>query len=639
MSHRFRRGTASRTPRASPDALFSPPRSSNAGISSVIHPLPTDADADGVAWAKWDALDTRRLLLLGYQSGAIQVWDVTELDAVYEVLNLSGTFSKSAVPLSASIPPTPPTAPPVTSRIDAFIRVRPLLMVLLHTAELCVYSLASHALVKRVAVGSTVVERPVKDCSLHVSELFVVVGTVVGNDMSLYLYVNTNMSNLSKSAIHDVSVHLLSAYDLTPLHTIPLSAGGHLPTISLSHRLLAVPLSPFTNKSSRYGRAPTLQSGIAVLKDGASRAGSIQTEVATTARGVWSGISSAASNALGGLVSGASGSASSTSSSRWLFSSSRSAPNPSVLAEHIPASSGPTPHRRSGDRRPSSQTNLTAFRGLPGANLLKWSPNSDLDNPEVSAEPAKPQWIALYDLQPLIDRMRSLTEEPAAPFLLAHFPFNLSSTSPAAAPSQPTVLGVVSSISALSISPSGSLLAVADGDGTMVKVFHVRSQGSLAWRDAHPVQHPASPRPPRPPSLSSSPSDAFSSPRMRRKSSVSSSGGRPTVTSGGSDASGPSAAVAGAGVTTPSRKNVWHVYDLVRGVTRATVESIVWSHDERWVGVGTATGTLRKLQETAKCPKSRIITYTQIYLQPTPMAAHRTRLRTLTAVFAISRNS
>jgi hypothetical protein len=336
-----------------------------------------------------------------------------------------------------------------------------------------------------------------------------------------------------------------------------------------------------------------------VLKDGASRAGSIQTEVATTARGVWSGISSAASNALGGLMSGTSGSASTSSSGRWPFS--RSAPNPSVLAQHPPASSGPTPSRHGSDRRLYSQANLTSLRGLPGANLLKWSPNSDLDNPEVSTEPAKPQWIALYDLQPLLDGLRSLTDEPAAPFLLAHFPFNLSSAS-AAIPSQPTVLGAVSSISALSISPSGSLLAAADGDGTMVKVFHVRSQGSLAWRDAHPVQHPASPRPPRPPSLSSSPSDTFSSPRMRRRSSVSSSGGRPIVTpGGGSDTSGTSA-MAGAGVTTPSRKNVWHVYDLVRGITRATVESIVWSHDERWVGVGTATGTLRKLQMTTKCP-------------------------------------
>jgi len=336
---------------------------------------------------------------------------------------------------------------------------------------------------------------------------------------------------------------------------------------------------------------------MAVLKDGASRAGSIQTEVATTARGVWSGISSAASNALGGLMSGASGPASSSSSGRWPFS--RSAPNPSVLAEHPPASSGPTPHRHGNDRRLSNQASLTAFRGLPGANLLKWSPNSDLDNPEVSTEPAKPQWIALYDLQPLLDGMRSLTDEPAAPFLLAHFPFNLSSPSPTAAPSQPTALGLLSSISALSISPSGSLLAVGDGDGTMVKVFHVRSQGSLAWRDAHPVQHPVSPRPPRPPSLSSSPTDVFSSPLMRRRSSVSSSSSRSTVNPGArSDASSTSATVAGAGVTTPSRKNVWHVYDLVRGITRATVESIVWSHDERWVGVGTATGTLRKLRQS-----------------------------------------
>lgn len=41
-------------------------------------------------------------------------------------------------------------------------------------------------------------------------------------------------------------------------------------------------------------------------------------------------------------------------------------------------------------------------------------------------------------------------------------------------------------------------------------------------------------------------------------------------------------------------RELWHVYDLVRGVTRARVESIEWSRDMRWVAVGTAKGTLRK---------------------------------------------
>ncbi len=39
--------------------------------------------------------------------------------------------------------------------------------------------------------------------------------------------------------------------------------------------------------------------------------------------------------------------------------------------------------------------------------------------------------------------------------------------------------------------------------------------------------------------------------------------------------------------------NVWHLYDLGRGMTRAKVESLVWAHDGRWLGVGTGAGTLR----------------------------------------------
>jgi hypothetical protein len=262
MSHRIRRGTSSRTPRAPQDALFSPPRSSDAGVSSVLHPLPTDADAHGVMWAKWDALDARRLLLLGYQSGAVQVWDVTELDAVYEVLHLSGTFSKSAVPLSASVLPTPPTAPPSSPRVDAFIRVRPLLVVLLNTAELCVYSLASHALVKRVAIGSMSVERPIRDCHLHVGEPFVVVSTLVGIDLSLSFYTSVDIEqSLQECYTRCLSTHIISIRPEAFTHHTTLSRGSASTLISLASAIgcavapiheQIVSLWANTNSSVRY---------------------------------------------------------------------------------------------------------------------------------------------------------------------------------------------------------------------------------------------------------------------------------------------------------------------------------------------------------------------------------------------------
>jgi hypothetical protein len=171
-----------------------------------------------------------------------------------------------------------------------------------------------------------------------------------------------------------------------------------------------------------------------------------------------------------------------------------------------------------------------------------------------------------------------------------------------------SILTPNASISALSISPTGSLVAVADADGTVVKVFRVRSRGKNVWRSQQIARQgstlpPSSPRPPRPPSLSPPPTpsfDVYVSPRGRRRSSTSSSGGgntKPVVGSFGSTprgASGPDNATLGsASAAGEPPSNIWHVYDLVRGVTRAKVESIVWSHDERWVGIGTAAGTLR----------------------------------------------
>ena len=41
-------------------------------------------------------------------------------------------------------------------------------------------------------------------------------------------------------------------------------------------------------------------------------------------------------------------------------------------------------------------------------------------------------------------------------------------------------------------------------------------------------------------------------------------------------------------------ETVWHVYDLVRGATKADVGELVWEKDGRWVGFGSSNGTIRQ---------------------------------------------
>ena len=50
---------------------------------------------------------------------------------------------------------------------------------------------------------------------------------------------------------------------------------------------------------------------------------------------------------------------------------------------------------------------------------------------------------------------------------------------------------------------------------------------------------------------------------------------------------------------------VWHVYDLVRGATKADVGELVWEKDGRWAGFGSSNGTIR--QYTSVLPQ-RLVT-------------------------------
>ena len=577
VSHRMRRNAPTQGPKQMLEPDTTRTHEQVDRRSSNFPPNLSDSPrSDDILWARWDSLDRRRLLIMGYHGGGIQIWDVTDLDAVHEVLHLTDIFARSH-PRTGHLLPAPPLSIHGDTS-DVFASSRPLLGVLLRTAELVLYSLGHHNVAKRVMFLPTS-ERAISDCDMQVSELFVVVSTLVSSVFQSVV----QYSRFFQSASHDVSVHVLSAYDLSSLHVIRLSPGTALPPLSLSRRLLAVPLQPPSPSLKRLSRPATLQSGIAALKESVGLAGSMKMEVATTVRGVWSGMSAAASSAWGGLIANAVPQESSSTTSKWSFS--RSAPTPGTAGS-----------RTSGEWHPSSPGGVSALKAPPTAaadprsHHHLASEGESLISATQNSESVRPRWIAVYDLYPLLG-MQSPTSPP---LLMAHFPLALTSNTP--------TLSSSTVISALSFSPSGALLAAGDGDGAVVKVFQLRWSGVAQRRDPPPPVV-SSPRPPRPPSLPPSPNDSYSSPpsvhgsssasRPRRRSSASSVS-RPTVVAVHNAVRGDRGGVPHIR-SSGQHRNVWHVYDLVRGVTRAKVEGVGWAHDERWVGVSTAAGTLREL--------------------------------------------
>ena len=354
-------------------------------------------------------------------------------------------------------------------------------------------------------------------------------------------------------------------------------------------------------------------------------------DVASTARGVWSALGGMLSSSISPAGSNSTGGAGVVSESpppaaggRWF--SSRSAPTSTPLSgPNPPVTTSPAPAR---------QGELFDARRM-SANLLKWGSSAgsggDTQENGEGGGGKKPQWVALYDVGPLFDGGRGGGLHPsgqeAAPFLVAHFPYNLSnahSTSHSKPGSssgdgqgggggdtllpQTHVFTSPSAISALSLSPSGALLAVADGDGAVVRVFQVRSRGVVGRGSGGaggyaPVSPRASPAAMgrKMPSLSSSPVSNRGG-RRRGSSSASSASTGPSIGAGLLGTSPASGVGGGREMGGMGRgeapgephRNVWHLYDLVRGVSRARVESVVWAGDERWVGVGTGTGTLRE---------------------------------------------
>lgn len=101
------------------------------GLAQAMHRSTTGADS--ILWARWDALQARRLLILGYSSG-LQVWDCTNLGSVVEVLNLNEF--------------------PDVATFAAVLPGHNALGILTSEFNFLVYSLASHDIIKRIPLST-----------------------------------------------------------------------------------------------------------------------------------------------------------------------------------------------------------------------------------------------------------------------------------------------------------------------------------------------------------------------------------------------------------------------------------------------------------------------------------------------------
>lgn len=190
--------------------------------------------------------------------------------------------------------------------------------------------------------------------------------------------------------------------------------------------------------------------------------------------------------------------------------------------------------------------------------------------------PVENGYITVLDLSPLWQTTTATggrALQVAQPVLLAHFLATGSST-----PSSSTSHHAPA-IQMMSFSPSGTLLCVSDVLGHISKIFQIRGGLSGLRSGAASVGGSSGGAPAasgRRAASAGALTPITSNNNSRRRSSGASSNASSNVargTGGGDD-------------------SVWHLYDLYRGSTTAKISSISWAHDARWIGVGTARGTL-----------------------------------------------
>ncbi|KAG8846851.1 hypothetical protein FRB96_001767 [Tulasnella sp. 330] len=559
----------------------------------------SDGGPERIHWASYEdvALDSHRrqqsrLLLLGYDS-SLQIWDVTDIDALREVLNVEvaslvpSATAGGAWTVASAVPLPAPSGR--HHQDDEYESSRPLLAIIVKDVtqsltpyaptEVLVYSLRTHAVVKRL--GAPHLDDPRFGLDASSTD-----GSEPAEDYCNTVEIIANASFVAISTHSPPTIHILSAATLNILHTLPssflvpsLSSPAFPlphPIFALSDRFIAYaspPPLPHTRirnagpgflsspvSSSASPNMQTIGSGVELVGTGAKKVG----------EAAWLGV-----KALGGLAYGAVSQAVAPpqpppppvmSHQQSMFS--RSAPTGGMSS----LSPGTTPGLMT--LGSPSLSPLSPLVSTPGSGVRRGTPGDK----SVLSPPMESGYVMVLDLAPLLganapSSRLTLDAVAAQPIPLAHFLATASSAHGTTTSNAPAV-------QALSFSHSGTMLCVCDVSGHVSKVFQIRgglrglrhfSASASGDASRRPASASGGAGPASPTSRSASHS------RDRRRSSGASSSTSSNISSRGSPAT--------------ASDSVWHLYDLYRGNTSARIESISWSHDARYVGISTARGT------------------------------------------------
>ncbi|KAI0820657.1 hypothetical protein BC628DRAFT_1412942 [Trametes gibbosa] len=500
---------------------------------------PGIGDTEEVVWAGWDVLtegehaQPRSILMLGYPTG-LQIWDCSNLGSVTELLNLTGP--QWGVVDFAGMLPEPPQAV-----VDEFRHRRPLVAFssrTVHGTDVLVYSLRSHEVVKRLPlIGFT---------SFAASPQFIILST--SNPPTIHVISSCTLATLytisSASLIpfaYPVSSYstakpndVLSSLDIETLQALSASPR---PIYALSNRLLAYvsPLSspassPPVSSSSGRGYAHTSTPVPPPENPGQFKLGlgMSQADLGTAAVKIGGSVLSGM-KALGGMAISAARAGVSAAAGEPITSPRGSGLGSMFFSKSAPAATGsPHEYQTTQDRRRRS------LRMSPPANVDIPFTTTGIPGSLPPTSPVKSQTgcqIMVVDLRPLLSTMPA--DAQREPELVARFKFP-----------KPY------SLSGLSFSADGTMLALSSRDGHAVRVLQLRTAPRLVR--------------------------ALSS----RDATLSGTHEPHTLTASSSQ---PPAHL---------EDSAQLVYTLRRGRTSAVVDNMAWAHDKLWFGMSTQKGTV-----------------------------------------------
>ncbi|KAF9445816.1 hypothetical protein P691DRAFT_784691 [Macrolepiota fuliginosa MF-IS2] len=251
-----------------------PPNRPSSGVSRALgtdlasYPRSsTDTHADFIAWAHWDIVSQRRVLVIGYASG-VQIWDCHDLGSVTEILNLTSPSEDWILDDSVGRATSFNTfvragvLPDLNDfHGDSLASYRPLLGILMSDSDstrsaFFVYSLKTHQIVQRISL-------PGIASTFEANHHFIVISTTLPPTLLIFsastfhtLWTLSSASLATFSPVSNVSL----APQGSPIDQQQPPAPSSIPVFALSNRLLAY-ASPSPQQSSRRVSTSSAGSG------------------------------------------------------------------------------------------------------------------------------------------------------------------------------------------------------------------------------------------------------------------------------------------------------------------------------------------------------------------------------------------